>query len=186
MRAPTRFFIRLCPYLPLSICLPIDIDLVFYGAFDDRELIRSPTDTCIKLTSGVRLPTHQPNGECHAIAFQLHSPSSCPSSSRSKRYFRRRFGTRRNAKGDNKAIASNIKRPWIIIYVSREGKKGGLRIKKETPSSQEEKPSRSGESRRVAIIDRSFRLKFSRSQLLLVLSSRSYPFVRVADEQSER
>jgi len=60
-------------------------------------------------------------------------PSSCSSRCRSKRYFRRRFGTsRRNAKGDNKAIASDIKRPWIIIYVSREEKKRrGLRVKKE-------------------------------------------------------
>jgi len=76
MRAPARFFIRLCPYLPLSMFLsvPIDIDLVFYGAFGDRELIRSPTDTCIKLTSGVRLPTHQPNGECHAIPSPLRRP----------------------------------------------------------------------------------------------------------------
>jgi len=202
-----------------SLCLPIDIDHVFYGAFDDRELIRSPTDTCIKLTSGVRLPTHQPNGECHASPSPphprvLHRPLPPPAAARNAI-----FGValvRRNAKGDNKAIASNIKRPWIIVHVSREEKKkrggeGRIENKKEEEKRKETlpqggsplRPLRSvfailrGRSGRARIADRSFEFPHVRTFLsaslpvrpLTALTARYFALraSRVADERaSER
>lgn len=96
MRAPTRFLIRrwslhYTPIYPLlSIYPAVDTDLVsrLRRSFDDRSLIRSPTDTCIKLPVCASA-SHRLNGRCRARA---HAPPSLPAVERC--YFWRHFGTR--------------------------------------------------------------------------------------------